>query len=291
MRIGCMGEVMLELVPGKGDAATLGVAGDTFNTAVYLSRALGAGAVDYLTVLGADGFSARIRARMAQHGVGTDRVLTHPSKLPGLHAIETDPSGERHFTYWRSASAARVLFEESFTPDLSKLTHLYYSGITLAILSASARERLFDRVEDFRALGGVVAFDSNYRPSLWENAATARAATERAWRLCDVALPSLDDELALFADPDEDAVIQRLRALGVSSGALKRAARGPRSLDGEPCGPFAPAEVIDSTAAGDSFNAGFLAALWTGQGQGAALHAAHGLASRVVGHRGAILPA
>jgi len=60
-KIGCLGEVMLELIPDTGDAARLGIAGDTYNTAVYLARA--DIAVDYITVLGHDGFSDRISRR------------------------------------------------------------------------------------------------------------------------------------------------------------------------------------------------------------------------------------
>ncbi|MEM6939324.1 MAG: sugar kinase [Pseudomonadota bacterium] len=289
MRIGCIGEVMLELVPGEGDAATLGVAGDTFNTAVYLARALSGGAVDYLTVLGKDGFSDHIVSRVEGHRVGSGRILRHPTKVPGLYAIKTDTAGERHFTYWRSASAARQLFDLGYVPDFEGLTHLFFSGISIAILTPQGRDTLFEKIIDFRARGGQVAFDSNYRPQLWEDVATAQAVTEQAWGVCDIALPSLDDEMALFGDPDEDAVMGRFAGYGLSRGALKRAALGPLSIDGGAGEAFAPAAVVDSTAAGDSFNAGYLACLLQGGDQTAALRAGHDLASLVVGHRGAII--
>jgi 2-dehydro-3-deoxygluconokinase len=49
-------------------------------------------------------------------------------------------------------------------------------------------------------------------------------------------------------------------------------------------------EVLDTTAAGDSFNGGYLGALLSGKGQVAALEAGHVLAARVVQYRGAIIP-
>ncbi|MEL7093449.1 MAG: sugar kinase [Pseudomonadota bacterium] len=289
MRIGCMGEVMLELVPGAGDQATLGVAGDSYNTAVYLAHLMGAGHVDYITVLGTDGLSGRIRDRMRSCNVDDSRILTHPDRVPGLYAIATDAAGERSFTYWRGTSAARTLYDPDRTPGFSGLTHLFYSGITLAILPPKNRARLFATVSRFRARGGVVAFDSNYRPRLWESRDTARATIEQAWRTCDIALPSLDDEVALFGDPDEDAVLARFAGYGLSKGALKRGAAGPRALLGDAPDPPEPVPVRDSTAAGDSFNAGFLAALISGKDTKAAMAAGHTLAARVVQHPGAII--
>jgi len=48
---------------------------------------------------------------------------------------------------------------------------------------------------------------------------------------------------------------------------------------------------VDTTAAGDSFNGGYLAALFSGQSQAQALRSGHDLAAQVVQHRGAIIPA
>ncbi len=168
---------------------------------------------------------------------------------------------------------------------------VYTSAITLAILSAGARAALFAWLPEYRRRGGRFAFDSNYRPALWPDAATARAAVETAWRLTDIALPSVDDERALFGDASTAAVRDRLRGWGVTAGALKCGAEGPLPLDDTPAAAWPPAaRVVDSTAAGDSFNGGYLAAWLTGAGPAAALAAGHALAATVVQHRGAIIP-
>ena len=159
------------------------------------------------------------------------------------------------------------------------------------MLPADDRRRFLTWLQGYRARGGTVAFDSNYRPRLWPDIATAQNTVRQAWETCDIALPSVDDEMALYGDGSEDAVLTRLNGWGATSGALKCGAQGPRPLDGSPAPSLSPAPcVIDSTAAGDSFNAGYLAARLTGKSETDALAAGHALASKVVQHRGAILP-
>ncbi|MCW1950555.1 MAG: sugar kinase [Octadecabacter sp.] len=290
-KIGCLGEVMLELIPSQTTAAQLGVAGDTYNTAAYLARERSG--IEYITVLGKDGFSDRILRHMASYNVGTSRVVTHPVAIPGLYAIETNDEGERRFTYWRDQSAARRLGDDdlpSIERLLSGLTHLFYSGISLAILSQENREKLFQAIKAFRDDGGVVAFDSNYRPHLWNDPDLARREMERAWRACDIGLPSVDDEMNLFGDANPEAVLKRFAGYGLIQGALKRGEVGPIGLDGSVFEPSElPDQVIDTTAAGDSFNAAFLSAFIDGKGTNAALQAGHTLAAHVICHKGAII--
>ncbi len=293
LRFGCLGEVMLELALGVGTSAELGVAGDTYNTAVYLAHEQPNLSVEYITGLGTDGFSQRIRKHMMQFRIGTDRTFVSPTRHPGLYAIETDQNGERGFTYWRTASAARCLGDPDM-PAISKLlkglTHLYFSGISLAILAQDNRDRLFAAIADFRSEGGIVAFDSNFRPNLWGDVDLARYETERAWSCCDIAMPSIDDEMVLFDDATESEVLRRFERYDISKGTLKRGKRGPIGLDGVIAKTrVLPKAVIDTTAAGDSFNAAYLAALLDGQSNVEAMIAGHALACRVVAKKGAII--
>lgn len=288
-RIACVGEVMIELI-ARGEIAQLGVAGDTYNTAVYLARA--GVSVDYVTVLGSDGFSDRIVADAQGHGVGTGCIERRTDKMPGLYAIETDDAGERSFTYWRGDSAARRLFAPEAQMDLDVLNQfdlVFLSGISLAILPSETRERLFHALDGYRARGGLVGYDSNHRPALWDSGAQARAVNNAMWARCDIALPSVDDERLIHGDRGESGVLQRIAGM---NGALKRGPEGPLGLPDHPGGVFPPAgRVVDTTAAGDSFNAGYLAAIARGEDQKAALEAGHALAAHVIGHPGAIVPA
>lgn len=296
-RVACIGECMVEVaMPRPGaDQGRVDFAGDTFNTAVYLRRNAQSAEVAYVTALGTDPVSDRMAAAFAAEGLSTDLIERRGGRVPGLYAITLDESGERSFTYWRDQSAARTLFQApaEITPRaLLDFDLVYLSGITVAILTPDARAALKQALRKVRSNGGSVAFDSNYRPRLWADEATARSEIGAFWALADVGLPSLDDELALFGEACEAEVISRLKAGGVRRGALKRAGKGPVPLGpAEALPPFPRAEkVVDTTAAGDSFNGAYLAAYLHGEPEAACLAAGHAMASEVIGYPGAIMP-
>ncbi|MFY0597841.1 MAG: sugar kinase [Cognatishimia sp.] len=293
----CMGEVMIELVNGRDGNIAQGVAGDTYNTAVYMKRALKDAdvTVSYCTALGTDPYSETIRAELTGYGLDTSCIETRADKIPGLYAVDTDDEGERSFTYWRSDAAVRTLFQAPCEVTFDKLAQfdlIYLSGISMAILSPAIRAQLIDFIATFRAGGGTFAYDSNYRPRLWDSQATAQAVNTQMWKLSDISLPSIDDEMELFGDDTESAVLDRLDSFGVSTGALKRGAEGPLDLAGNVVAENLNSveKVIDSTAAGDSFNAGYLAAYIQGQSTQHQMEAGHNLAAKVITYPGAIIP-
>jgi 2-dehydro-3-deoxygluconokinase len=293
-----IGECMIEL-QRSSNGMDYRFGGDTLNAAVYMARMLDPEQVKvaYVTALGADGMSDEMCASWQDEGIDTGCVLRLPDRLPGIYMIETDPSGERRFHYWRKDSAARHWLE---APDAGKVLlrlaaarMVYLSGISLAILSPADRELLIAALAQCRAAGGSVVFDNNYRPRLWESAAEAAEVYRRVLAHCDIALLTLDDEQALFGPGDAAAAIERTRALGVGEVVVKRG--------GEPCvvwaggravevAPAPVAEVVDTTAAGDSFGAAYLASRLSGQEPEAAARAGHRLAGTVIRHRGAIIP-
>jgi 2-dehydro-3-deoxygluconokinase len=293
-----IGECMIEL-QSNGSGMDYRFGGDTLNTALYMARLLDPARlrVGYVTGLGVDGMSDEMCASWRAEGIDTGCVLRLPERLPGIYLIETDAGGERRFHYWRGDSAARHwLGAPGADAALAKLAGarmVYLSGISLAILAPAARATLLDALAQCRANGGSVVFDNNYRPRLWESAAVAAETYRRVLAHSSIALLTLEDEQALFGPGDAHAAIARSRALGVAEVVVKRGA--------EPCliwadgntievAPEPVADVIDTTAAGDSFGAAYMAARLSGADPAAAARAGHRLAGVVIRHRGAIIP-
>ncbi|MDX2238214.1 MAG: sugar kinase [Hyphomonadaceae bacterium] len=294
-RLVCIGEGMLEISGPLMGAARFGYGGDALNTAIHLAR-LGED-VALLTALGRDPLSQSLRAAWGEEGLKSDLTLTHPSRQPGLYAIHVDDDGERRFQYWRAHSAAREMFalpEINAALDNAARAHaLFLTGITLSLFDAGGRARLAGLAAAVRVRGGLVAFDPNYRPSLWPDADAARAAIEAFAPHVSLALPTLDDEALLWGDGAPEDAARRWMSWGADEVAVKLGARGSfvRARDGEEGFVAAPpAHVVDTTGAGDGFNAGYVSARLSGLSPLAAAARGHALAAEVVAAPGAIPP-
>ncbi len=290
-----IGECMIELARQTDGRFGLAFGGDTFNTAVYLAR-LGAN-IHYLTALGSDPYSREILQLAHDEGVSTTHIQVAEGRSAGLYLIETD-NGERSFWYWRENSPARDIFcgagLAKALAAIQDASIIYFSGITLSLYADSGLDEFENALRRAKSRGARIIMDSNYRPRGWQiEKHSTQHIFERFWSLADIALPTFDDEQLLWDDQTADATIQRLSALGVGEICVKLGSDGARvTADGTDH--HIHTEMIpnpvDTTAAGDSFNAGYLAARLNGHSAQDAVAIAHRLAGIVVSHRGAIAP-
>ena len=300
-KIAVIGECMLELTHGSGPAGSgalpmkMGYGGDTINTSIYLSR--NGVTVSYVTGLGDDLMSDWLVQEWQEEGIDCSLVARLKNSVPGMYMINVDESGERSFLYWRKHSPASRIFDnqgsaEIIFQSLANHEYLYLSGISLAILDDGSCDRLVGLLDNYRRQGGKIIFDGNYRPTLWSSAEYARSVYERMYKMTDIALPTFEDEQELFGFGSPQEVMDTIQQHGVNEIVVKMGGEGCLSLYQGVTTPVEAKAInpVDTTAAGDSFNAGYLAARFIGSSGVEACLVGHDLAGRVIQHKGAIIP-
>jgi 2-dehydro-3-deoxygluconokinase len=271
----------------------LGFAGDTFNTAWYLARCAPDVHVSYLTSVGDDATSNKMMALMRDSGINDSFVQVAKGKTVGLYMITLD-QGERSFSYWRGQSAAKTLADDpvalQVAMDASDI--IYFSGITLAILSPEARATLLATALNARHAGKTIAFDPNLRPRLWSSDEEMKQTIMQAAEVCDIVLPSFEDEADWFGDASPQATADRYLKAGAVTAVVKNGANSVFYAEGNSSSevPVRPVEtLVDSTAAGDSFNAGIFARHAAGDTLANGIAYACALSRNVVQERGALV--
>jgi len=294
-----IGECMIEL----SQSSKLGefkqsFAGDVFNTGVYIKRCLKESAqVSFLSVIGSDKMSSQLLNLMASEEITSRYLYRCKSNKMGLYIINIDQYGERTFDYWRENSAARQLIkrikQDNNKMDFSSVTTLFFSGISIAILSPEDLLEFWTFIEDRRDHGCQIVFDPNYRPALWSSPQQAKEAFEMAYSLSDVVLPGVDDHKSLYHHKSAAEVASHLEAKGIGEIIIKNGDLEVLiSVDGSrtQIGITPVTEVVDTTSAGDAFNGGYLSARQSGKSVEDAVNYAASVAGCVIQHKGAIVP-
>jgi len=252
------------------------------------------GGATFVSALGDDALSDALLDFCRQSSVRAQCTREAGATL-GLYLIRRDALGERTFSYWRNAAPARRMIAKLSVAQRERIESaelLLLSGITLAILDDAQRETLRQLVIDQRKRGGLLAFDPNYRPALWESVDAARRWIDAFYALSDIAFPGLEDERALFGVATSLDVLRREPIARIVEVVVKA---GDRCIRGRACGavfqvPCAPAPaVVDTTAAGDAFNAAYLVARVHRLSPNVCAAYAARVAAVVIGRRGAIV--
>ena len=290
-RIVSIGECMVEMAPtGAPDSFVASFAGDTYNTAWYLAQLQPSWSIDYVTCIGTDPMSDKMAAFTQAAGIGTDHIGRLETHTMGLYMIHLD-DGERSFAYWRGQAAARELMRQKGLVDraISGADVVYLSGISIAILDDAGRADLREKLKAARAKGVTIAFDPNLRLRLWPDADAMCAAVMDFASVSDIVFPSHDEEALFFGDADIAATQARYQKAGCTTIIVKNGGGEIRYLSNGETASFMPdmaEKVRDTTAAGDSFNAGFLGTVGDTKAQ---ISAGCTLAGRVIQGAGALV--
>ncbi len=287
---------MAELSHRQENLYAVGFAGDSFNTLWY-ARAVSDESkvkIKFVSAVGTDELSDNFMSLLSENNIDASAVTRHENRTIGLYLISLDAHGERSFTYWRSQSAARTLADSPsvLSASLVGVDCIFFSGITLAILNMHQRQTLFDCLSTCKKNGALIAFDSNFRPKLWESERAMIDATIQGYQVSSLALPTRQDEMSIFCDASEHAIVDRIRSYGVSEVVIKN---GPADCsvwidDQRFIVPAAAVpQPVDTTGAGDSFNGAYIASRLEGKTGQESARAAHKIAAQVIMSRGALV--
>jgi 2-dehydro-3-deoxygluconokinase len=289
-RVLSIGECMLQLREERKGKFAQGFGGDSLNTAIYLSR-LGI-KTSYLSALGDDAWSDAMLALWEKEGVDTSLVRRIPNRMPGLYIIQNAASGERTFSYWRERAPAREIFDrddQSLAVNFLQHDYIYFTGVTLSLYDRAGRDRLFDYMQRANDAGAWIVFDTNFRKRVWPDMIEADRAYRQAIEMADILFASYEDMTGIFGR--SATALFEIAKCGEKVLKLPDASARLmwRKLD-EVVAPLPVKKVVDTTAAGDSFAAAYLAARINGKSPLMATAAGHVLANAVIQMPGAIIP-
>jgi 2-dehydro-3-deoxygluconokinase len=249
---------------GPGAAFRLSFAGAESNVAIGVRR-LGVPAT-WISRLGDDPTGAMIARELR-----AEQVEIRAGRGPGPTGMMLrwrSGQGRTVVDYYRRESAASALAPADVGDELvAAAAVLHVTGITPA-LGAGPAAAVAHAVDVARAAGVVVAFNVNYRRTLWsaEDAATAlRPLAERA----DVVLAGRDEAALLLgtAGAEPEVLAEALAGAGPSQVVVTLGRDGYAAcIDGGSWrGCQDPVEAVDPVGAGDAFAAGYLADLMVGR--------------------------
>ncbi|MEA5161482.1 carbohydrate kinase [Cereibacter johrii] len=256
----CCGEALIDMLPREtaaGEAAFAPYAGGAvFNTAIALGR-LGA-PVGFFSGLSTDLFGVQLAETLAASGVETD--LCARSDRPTTLAFVRLTNGQASYAFYDENTAGRLLATADL-PDLpERVSTLFFGGISLVNEPAAAT---FEALMAREAPSRVTMLDPNIRPGFIADATAYRARIGRMIALADI-LKLSDEDLHWLEGPGEIPTLARgLLARGPKLVLVTEGAAGARAITATQdrfCA-ATPVQVADTVGAGDTFNAGVLAAL------------------------------
>ncbi len=239
-----------------------GFGGDASNFAVAARRA--GARVGILTRIGRDPFGDAFMRLWENEGLDCSLVERAKDRPTGVYFISRF-QGRHEFTYYRAGSAASALAPRAVPRDLGGARLLHCTGVTQGI-SDSARQTVRAAMDAARAVGAVVSFDPNYRPSLWP-LTKARLAIHEAASQADLVFPSMEEATVLTGLDEPKAVARFYLDIGARVVALKLGPGGVllATADGMEHVPAIDVRAVDGSGAGDAFAGAFTAAYLEGR--------------------------
>lgn len=256
----CCGEALIDMLPREttsGETAFAPYAGGAvFNTAIALGRLdVPAG---FCSGISNDLFGQILIDGLAASGV--DSTLAVRSDRPTTLAFVTLKNGQASYAFYDENTALRMMAPQDLPALPDHVTALFFGGISLVSgACADANAALLAREHASR----VTMIDPNIRPSFITDGAAYRARLAAMLAQCDIVKLSDEDLTWLMGPGDIPDLAAAVLDQGPKVVIITEGADGARAFTARDTVhvPARRVAVVDTVGAGDTFNAGFLAAL------------------------------
>lgn len=219
--------------------------GGCFNTACGLAR-LGGSAICF-TVVGRQE-SEWVLDRVRHFGVCTDGIRF--SNLPTGTTVAVSLADDRSFFTYEGANRELPDWLESpgLAGELAAARHVHFAYPLPAVPGVRI-------VRELHALGSTVSLDVGWREDWLKDEASWSLLRELDWFF-----PNEAEAVRMTRRSDHDEILRAFASFGAHRVAMKLGAGGAALWDGSRAihQPAVPVKAVDTTGAGDAFDAGFL---------------------------------
>lgn len=255
------GEALVEFNLIEGPPYYPDVAGDAINSLYYAAR-LGL-RTSFLSAVGEDRLLPFVEAALTEEGIDGSCVYIFEERPNGIYFVDAKQDGSHTFRFCREGTAATQLFTELSSEDVTQIIDsseaFLFSAIPMAVMVESSR--LAHAVCDYRG-DTLVGFDLNIRKSLWPKLDQLQSWMRMLGEGVEYLFVSSEDHETLYPNVPLDQAIEHYADLGFGTVVLRHGGDSTEYFDDGRIGqvPTASVTVLDTTGAGDAFNAGFFKA-------------------------------
>ena len=288
-----IGEAMIEISNIKNSLYNQSFAGDTLNFCNYLDKKkLNA---FFLSAIGKSEINQSLLDFVKSKNISTKYIKQINQFEIGLYLIKNKDNGEKQFFYWRDESAAKQYFNNidflNLYKELKNFDYIYFSGITLSIIHISKLNNFIKLLKLLKSQKIKIVFDFNIRPSRW-NKKNLNIFLDSVLKFVDICFLSGEDMNYWKNKNNAKSYEQIVRKYKLKHSIFRKNAKFTYVFLNKTRYVFKNKllkTVVDTSGAGDGFNAAYLSNFIVNNDPVLALKAGSSLGSKIVMKKGAIV--